>query len=155
MWGCHVWVHDPDRSKLDVCAREARWLGFDVDARAHRIFWPGQGNVTVEHNIYFGTSALSEGEGTLIPTLRGEQSDTPSTPTTSSTPASLTPSPLSPPVSAPPPPVQPPVSMPDSQPPPLRRSTCTQKPSRLVRDLQSGEGVGMHLLKLQLKTHAR
>jgi len=115
----------------------------------------GQGNVTVKHNIYFGTSALSEGEGMLILTLRGKQSDTPSTPTTSSMPTSPAPSPLSAPVSALPPPVQPPVSMPDSQPPPLHHSICTQKPSHLVRDLQSGEGVGMHLLKLQLKTHTR
>ena len=144
-WGCHVWVHDPDRSKLDVRAREARWLGFDIDARAHRVFWPGPGNVTVERTIYFGTSALSEGEETHIPTLRGEQSDAPSTPTTSSTPASPAPSAPSAPVSAPPAPVQPPVSMPDSQPPPLRCSTRTRKPSRLVRDLQSGEGVGMRL----------
>ncbi len=39
VWGYHVWVHDPDRSKLDVRACEARWLGFSVDAKAHRIFW--------------------------------------------------------------------------------------------------------------------
>jgi len=31
VWGCHVWVHDLDISKLDVRAHEARWLGFDVD----------------------------------------------------------------------------------------------------------------------------
>jgi hypothetical protein len=24
VWGCHIWVHDPDCSKLDVCTREAR-----------------------------------------------------------------------------------------------------------------------------------
>jgi len=136
-WGCHVWVHNPDRSKLDVRAREARWLGFDVDARAHRVFWPGPGNVTVECNIYFRTSALSEGEETHIPALRGKQSDAPTTPTTSSMPTL--------PVSAPPAPVQPPTPMPASQLPPLRHSSCTRKPLRLVRDLQSGEGVGMHL----------
>lgn len=31
VWGCQVWVYDPDGSKLDVCVREVRWLGFDVD----------------------------------------------------------------------------------------------------------------------------
>ena len=140
LWGCHVWVHDPNCSKLDVHARKVRWLGFDVDARAHHVFWLGPGNVTVERNVYFGTSALSEGEETHIPALRGEQSDAPTTPTTSSTPASP-----ALPVSAPPAPVQPPAPMPASQPPPLRRSSRTRKPSHLVRDLQSGEGVGMHL----------
>lgn len=34
VWGCRVWVHDPDRSKLDVRAREVRLLGFHVDAKA-------------------------------------------------------------------------------------------------------------------------
>ena len=138
-WGCHVWVHDPDCSKLDVRVREAHWLGFDVDVRAHCVFWPGPGNV------YFGTSALSEGEETHIATLRGKQSDAPTTPMTSSAPASPAPSPSSAPVSAPPAPVQTPVPMPESQPPPLCRSTCTKKPLCRVHDLQSGEGVGMQL----------
>jgi len=139
-WGCHVWVHDPDCSKLDVHTRKAYWLGFDVDARVHRIFWPGPGNVTVECNVYFGTSALSEGEETHILALRGKQSDALTTPTTSSTPASP-----ALPVSALPAPVQPPAPMPASQLPPLHHSSCTRKPSRLVCDLQSSEGVGMHL----------
>jgi transposase InsO family protein len=141
VWGCHVWVHDPDRSKLDVRAREARWLSFDVDARAHRVFWPGPGNVTVERNVYFATSALSEGEGTLIPASGGEQTDAPPAPTTSSTPESPAPSSPPAPVSTPPAPVLPPVP----EPPQLRRSARTRKPSHLVRDLQSGEGVGMQL----------
>src|SRR5712691_7622239 len=83
VWGCHVWVHDPDVSKLDVHAREALWLGFDVDARAHRVFWPGPGNVTVERNVYFGTSAQFE---TMTLTLPGKQSDVPHTSSTPSTP---------------------------------------------------------------------
>jgi len=72
VWGCRVWVHDPDRSKLDVRAREARWLGFDVDAKIHRVLWSGPGTVSVERNVYFGTSAQFEGEETVIP-LRTEQ----------------------------------------------------------------------------------
>jgi hypothetical protein len=72
VWGCQVWVHNPDGSKLDVRARGARWLGFDVDARAYRVYWPGPGTVTVERNVYFATSALSKGEETLIPAVRGE-----------------------------------------------------------------------------------
>jgi len=47
-WGCTVLVHDANGSKLNVCTHEGRWLGFDVDAQAHRVFWPGPGNVTVE-----------------------------------------------------------------------------------------------------------
>ena len=122
-------------------ARKARWLSFDVDARAHRVFWPGPGNVTVERNVYFATSALSEGEGTLIPASGGEQTDAPPAPTTSSTPElpALSSPPV--PVSTPPAPALPPVP----EPPQLRHSTRTRKPSHLVRNLQSGEGVSMQL----------
>jgi len=35
VWGSHIWVHDPNRSKLDVYMHEARWLSIDVDAKAH------------------------------------------------------------------------------------------------------------------------
>jgi len=124
-------------------AREARWLGFDVDAKAHRVFSPGPGTVSVERNVNFGTSAQFEGEGTIIPISRGEQPDDSNTPTT--TPPEL-PSPTSPltPLSSASPPESP-LAPPPSQLPPLRRSTRTRKPSRLVRDLQSGEGVGMKL----------
>ena len=131
-WGCTVLVHDADGSKLDVRAREGRWLGFDVDARAHRIFWPGPGNVTVERNVYFGTSAQLEGEETGIPTLSGEQPAAPSTLSTPSPPGTpaipqsqtlLQESPLA------------------NTPPQLRRSGRLRKPSRIVRDLQSGVGV--------------
>lgn len=41
VWGCQVWVHNPDGSKLDVRACGAPWLRLDVDARAYRIHWPG------------------------------------------------------------------------------------------------------------------
>ena len=119
-------------------ARGARWLGFDVDARAHHVFWPGPGNVTVERNVYFGTTAQFEGEETMIPTLQSEQSDTPHTPSTPSTPQTQP---------ALPPPAITPASAPaptPSEPPQLRHSTRTRKPSRLVRDLQSGE-VGTQL----------
>ena len=138
IWGCHVWVHDSDGSKLDVHTCKARWLGFNVDARVHCVFWPGLGNVTVECNVYFRTSAQFEGEETYIPALRGKQSDALPSPTTSPTPESP-----AVPVPAPSAPVQ--ESLPDnapvSQPPQLCCSTRTRKPSWLVHNLQSGEGV--------------
>ena len=39
IWGCIVWVHSPGGSKLDPRVSEVRWLGLDVDARAHHIYW--------------------------------------------------------------------------------------------------------------------
>src|SRR5260221_3532697 len=116
VWGCHVWVHDLDVSKLDVHAREALWLGFDVDMRAHRVFWPGPGDVTVERNVYFGTSTQFE---TMIPTLPGKQSDVPHTPSTPSTPP-IQPVPPLPAITPTPAPASAPASTP-SELPQLRR----------------------------------
>lgn len=135
LWGCTALVHNTNGSKLDVHAHEGHWLGFDVNVWAHHVFWPGPGNVTVEWNIYFGTSALPEGQGGEIPAIQSEQPAAQSTP---STPAPTTP------LAAPPKTPAPPTPMPDSppvDPPPLlHRSTRLQKPSHLMRNLQSGEG---------------
>ena len=50
------WIH----------AQKAKWLGVDVDARTHHIYWPGSGKVSVECNVYFGLSVqLEEEESSL------------------------------------------------------------------------------------------
>jgi hypothetical protein len=135
-WGLPVLVHSTGGSKLHARAHEARWLGLDVDAKAHRVYWPGPGNVTVERNVYFGTSAQLEGEEEDLPAEGSEQTAVPPSPSipplpdTSSTPATI------------PTPVDQPVQREETltQVPPLRRSTRNRKPSRIIRDLQSGEG---------------
>ena len=76
-------VHNASGSKLNVHAREARWLGLDVDMKAHRVFWPGMGNVTVERNVYFGASASLEGEEDDLSGKSSEQNADPPTPTSS------------------------------------------------------------------------
>jgi hypothetical protein len=46
------------------------------------MYWPGPGNVTVERNIYFKSSAALEGEGLNIPMASSDRSadfDDPST----------------------------------------------------------------------------
>jgi len=47
-WGTPVLVHNSKSLKLNVRTREARWLGLDIDMKAHHVYWPGPGNVTVE-----------------------------------------------------------------------------------------------------------
>src|SRR5216683_5991373 len=93
---------------------------------AHRVYWPGSGNVTVERNIYFGPSAHLEGENLNSPNDEGE----------------LTPTPPAPLMPAPPDPPQTPAkaSVP-SLPPAPRHSSQIQKPSRRVHELMAGEGV--------------
>ena len=142
-WGTPVLVHNASGSKLNVRAREARWLGLDVDAKAHRVYWPGMGNVTVERNVYFGTSAQLEGEEEDSPGAGIEQAADPTTPT-SSTPIDSSDQPDPPSLTEiddeededepEPEPEQP-------KAPALRRSSRLRKPSRILRDLQSGEGV--------------
>jgi len=135
-WGCNVWVHDDSGSKLDARTREGRWLGFDVDSWAHRVYWPKPGTVTIEHNVYFTSAAPFEGEQLNIPIVSSKQTAAPDTPSTSN--------PLSPPIS----PVQSLSSSspkrahePDVPPIPLRRSTRIRMPLHIVCDLQAGEGV--------------
>jgi len=135
-WGCNVWVHNDSGSKLDARAREGRWLGFNVDSRAHRVYWPKPSTVTIKRNVYFATAAPFEGEQLNIPIVSSEQTAVLDTPSTSN--------PLSPPIS-------PTRSLssssperahePDVPPIPLCRSTRIRMPSRIVRDLQAGEGV--------------
>jgi transposase InsO family protein len=140
-WGCPVWVHDPTGSKLSVRACEARWIGADTDTRAHRVFWPSSGNVTVERNTYFGTTAQLEGEEENSPGVSSEQAAAP-------------PSPSTPPDAAPDDHADMP-SLTEAQddeeeeeeqlkpppPPQPRRSERIRKPSRIIRDLQAGEGI--------------
>jgi len=135
-WGCNVWVHDDSGSKLDAHAHEGRWLSFDVDSRAHRVYWPKPSTVTIERNVYFASAAPFEGEQLNIPIVSSEQTAAPDTPSTSN-PLLL--------------PISPTRSLSSSSPErahepnippiPLRRSTCIRMPSRIVRDLQAGEGV--------------
>jgi len=118
-----------------------------VDAKAHRVFWPSAGNVTIERNVYFGTSAPLKGEEEDSPEGSSEQATDPSTPTYS-TPIDqpdlgdqLDRSNL----------ISPSVTNEDSDeddepeqpksPAPLHRSSRIQKPSCILRDLQSRAGV--------------
>ena len=57
LWGSPVWVHNTTSAKIDVQVCQARWISLDMDTCAYRMYWPGSRNVTVEQNIYFGTSA--------------------------------------------------------------------------------------------------
>jgi transposase InsO family protein len=152
-FGETVWVHNADGSKLDPRAREGRWLGFDVESRAHRIYWPTNRSVSVERNVYFAPAARLEGEQMDVPTSNSSESE-PSPPAASTLPPVLPPLPAS----APPSPPSPLSSLsssssravleqlepePEPEPEPERRtrSTRLRKPSPWIRDLQSGAGV--------------
>jgi hypothetical protein len=62
IWGCQVWVHSASEAKLNVYACQACWLGFDLNAHTHCIYWPDSGSTTVECNVYFRLLVLLKGE---------------------------------------------------------------------------------------------
>ena len=144
-----------DQSKLHLHVREAWWLGLDTDARAHQVYWPGPGNVTVKQNIYFGTTASLEGEDEEAPAANSEQTVTPGTPT--SPPATDLPNSSEMPAKTlahddndndngdgkpePKPESKKKQMQPEQQPIQLRQSMHNRRPSRQIWDLQSGEGV--------------
>ena len=61
-WGCHVWVHDTDGTKLDGRAKEGRWVGLDEESCAHWIYWAEKRSVTVERSVTFVPNKVSVGE---------------------------------------------------------------------------------------------
>ena len=48
-----MWVHTKAKLKLDACAVEGRWVGYDKQSKGSRIYWPEKGSVTVERIIIF------------------------------------------------------------------------------------------------------
>jgi transposase InsO family protein len=150
-FGETVWVHDPTGSKLQPRARVGQWIGFDVESRGHRVYWPKNQTVSVERSVYFAAADRLEGENIDVPTSKALQSE-PLVP-------SPTPSSADPPEASPPSPASSLSSLssssssravsdvlqldePEPQPEPeLRRSSRNRTASRWVRDLQEGVGV--------------
>jgi hypothetical protein len=149
-------MHHKPKDKLSSQTREGHWIGFDVDSHAHRIYWPSTCTVTVEHDIYLGSTALLEGEPMAIPTVQSERTvscvatpllvSPPGSPLTQlDSPISETPEesmPFDNPLPAPAP-SQIDLPAPEEAPPQLQRSTRNKKPSRVVCDLQEGVGVNV------------
>ena len=148
-WGATMWVHVADGTKLDARAWEGRWLGFDTESHAHRLYFPATRNVTTERNVYFGTAPQLEGEDIVIPSTEREQCAARPAPTTTLPPiqtSALNPRIPSSPLT--------PVSQlsttsvsagaegdDEANPGEATRPTRARKPSRTIRELLEGVGV--------------
>ena len=53
IWGAKCWILDHSGSKLDDCAHESHWIGFDAKSTAHQIYLPDKCTVVIKHNITF------------------------------------------------------------------------------------------------------
>jgi hypothetical protein len=59
-WGQTIWVHDSKGSKLDACAEEAKWVGFDHNSmHTHHMYWPNKHCISIECDITFISNTVS------------------------------------------------------------------------------------------------
>lgn len=133
VWGTRVWVHDDTRTKLDMRAREGRWVGFDAESGAHRVYLEDRRTVAVERNISFERQVgTALGQRSSQPEEESETTNgnQPATPHTAQTPTSSTEAPAPDPLG----------SNFEHQPPGPRRSTRQRTESPYMRRLRSGEG---------------
>ncbi|KAI0060480.1 hypothetical protein BV25DRAFT_1807234, partial [Artomyces pyxidatus] len=137
-WGSRIWVHSVGGSKLDMRAREGRWVGIDNTSKGVRVYWPESRTVTVERNVYSEplSSARLEGERLDVPDAQDELAETPDT--TPDSPTATTPLDPIPDLAVPSPPSPIPLPVPE---PAEERSRRVRMPSRYVRDLREGLGV--------------
>ena len=52
-WGEKIWVHVTGNNKLQARGVPARWLGYNEETNAHRVYWPEKKTVSVERSIKF------------------------------------------------------------------------------------------------------
>ena len=58
-FGCKVWVHTMEGSKLDGQAVEGRWVGYDEDSSSHRIYSPDKRTVSVQQSVKFNKDDIN------------------------------------------------------------------------------------------------
>ncbi|KAJ8594482.1 hypothetical protein M405DRAFT_703634, partial [Rhizopogon salebrosus TDB-379] len=97
IWGSRVWVHDPSGTKLDPHAQEGRWVGFDAETGAYRIYFETRCTIAVKQNVSF---ERQESVGLTPRSPIGRESETTKTnqQTPSSVPNTLPPKPQSDPL---------------------------------------------------------
>src|SRR5271168_196197 len=81
-FGCKVWVHTPEGSKLDGRASEGIWVGYDDESSDHRIYSPEKRTVSIQRSVKFDADEID----VYLPqtdTLEGERKKSERIPTPS------------------------------------------------------------------------
>jgi hypothetical protein len=60
IWGAVIWVHDTSNLKLRECAKEGRWVRYDLNSKGHRVYWLEKKNITVERSLTFTKEITQE-----------------------------------------------------------------------------------------------
>jgi hypothetical protein len=56
-FGCDVWVHTTEGSKLDGRSVKGKWVGYDEESSGHRIYSPEKRTVSVQRSVKFNTDS--------------------------------------------------------------------------------------------------
>ena len=73
-FGAAAYVKDLKVGKLDACAKLGRFVGYDLESKGYRIYWPGKRTVSVERNVVFNKNDIQASDGT-VSILGGIQSE--------------------------------------------------------------------------------
>lgn len=71
-FGCEVWVHTTEGSKLDGRAVKGRWVGYDEESSGHRIYSPEKRTVSIQRSVKFKTDDINIYLPRIVP-LEGEK----------------------------------------------------------------------------------
>ncbi len=52
-FGVTCWMHQENVGKLDPKSKPARWVGYELQSKGHKVYWPDRHTVLVERNIRF------------------------------------------------------------------------------------------------------
>ena len=67
-FGAAAYVKDLKAGKLDARAKVGRFVGYDLESKGYRIYWPNKRSVTVERNVVFNEDdVLTTDDITIIP----------------------------------------------------------------------------------------
>ncbi|KDQ11296.1 hypothetical protein BOTBODRAFT_94371, partial [Botryobasidium botryosum FD-172 SS1] len=155
-FGASVWVKIEGRGKLEACADEGHWVGFDGESKGHRVYWPKKHAVSVERNVFFNRTHLVS----FTPGDNSSPNDTPVPPATAGAPLEgvpgvvsertltatvdpATPSPATPAIPTPAPAIPTPtpaVRESHSLEGGVRKSLCEHQASSYVKRIQDGKG---------------
>ena len=61
-----AYVKDLKAGKLDARAQLGCFVGYDLESKGYRIYWPGKRSVTVERNVMFNENDIRTGDGTVL-----------------------------------------------------------------------------------------
>ena len=64
-FGVAAYVKDLKAGKIDVQAQVGRFVGYDMESKGYRIYWPGKRSITVKCNVVFNEKDIHTTDGSV------------------------------------------------------------------------------------------